>query len=909
MGAWWTPLFEAASGQEVLPNMLQAKRQKAETTKVASTRDSRQTREARREAKKDWAAAREVYGWGHLKTQLAALHLAELEEPKKARWLLQEALPGLEASLGLHKSTLKALRLLALLQPELIWLQKWKRSCEALLGPSHIDTIEMLDANLFRMNTAAAAAHQFLAEILLLQHAESALEAHSRRDRGSLPTEDLSLLLEAEQLFRGARDGSLDARLPRSTFGLTQTLLQLALFDRFDQRVAEAEALLREELKHQDLWTPDFFACQASLAFCLQLQGRDEEAQDLYGKVLPEYCRWADTRPKNWKVSALSLGASVVGAVSAAYNSACLDGDVTKLRWALEASQPDRRERLYRPAPAALPARRWLRRREAKTPRGISVGNERCQAWRRRGQLLGALAAASIGPVPMAAFRRLQLQRCVLLHISQVQRFPLPLDWSCCDLEGSSSRGREMTLAWLLFNCIRLIEDSKISAEKRAELYLRPKIDLATAKSRAEPIIAEVRQDGDAALARLAKRFDKAELSQDDLVIDVASAPWPKVEPKVAKSLDAAYENVRRFHAAQKKPTLCVETMPGVECRRIAVPIEAVGLYVPGGTAVLPSTAYMLAAPAKLAGCKEIVLATPPRADGSICPEVIYAAKRAGATKILKAGGAQAIAAMAFGTKSCPKVHKITGPGNQYVTAAKMMLQADDEAAVSIDMPAGPSEQLCIFDVTSDPSFVVADLLSQAEHGPDSQVVGVFVSPSGETQSYLSRLREEFEQQTSKLSRRDITKQALSKSFVIVVNSLDAAMSFSNGYGPEHLVVQTADPEAYLEKVVNAGSVFMGAFAPESCGDYASGTNHCLPTSGYARQFGGVSTDTLWRYLKYVTVQKLTPAGLKRVGPHVEVIADVEELEAHRNAVTIRLAKIGRELSWLDKLAALCRFC
>eukprot|EP00434_Breviolum_minutum_P004894 symbB.v1.2.004318.t1/scaffold188.1/size279614/7 len=448
---------------------------------------------------------------------------------------------------------------------------------------------------------------------------------------------------------------------------------------------------------------------------------------------------------------------------------------------------------------------------------------------------------------------------------------------------------------------IRLIDDSTLSTAQRAQLYLRPKIDLLTAKTRAEPIIAEVRQDGDAALAKLAKKFDGADLSQDNLVIDVASAPWPKVEPKVAASLDAAYENVRRFHSAQKKPTLCVETMPGVECRRIAVPIEAVGLYVPGGTAVLPSTAYMLATPAKLAGCKEIVLATPPRADGSICPEVVYAAKRAGATKILKAGGAQAIAAMAFGTKSCPKVHKITGPGNQYVTAAKMMLQANDEAAVSIDMPAGPSEQLCIFDSTSDPAFVVADLLSQAEHGPDSQVVGVFVNPSGDAHGYMGRLREEFEQQTSKLSRREITKQALSKSFVIVVKSLEDAMSFSNGYGPEHLVVQTENPEAYLEKVVNAGSVFM-----ESCGDYASGTNHCLPTSGYARQFGGVSTDT---YLKYVTVQKLTEAGLKRVGPHVEVIADVEELEAHRNAVTIRLAKIGRELSWLEKLGALCRFC
>eukprot|EP00438_Fugacium_kawagutii_P026003 Skav209474 [mRNA] locus=scaffold3498:338659:342312:- [translate_table: standard] len=246
--------------------------------------------------------------------------------------------------------------------------------------------------------------------------------------------------------------------------------------------------------------------------------------------------------------------------------------------------------------------------------------------------------------------------------------------------------------------CIRLIDDGKLSPAQRAELYLRPKIDLLTAKARAEPIIAEVRQEGDAALAKLAKRFDGAELSKessavDDLVIDVATAPWPKVEPKVAESLDAAYENVRRFHMAQERMGLA--RWHRSMCRRIAVPIEAVGLYVPGGTAVLPSTAYMLATPAKLAGCKEIVLATPPRADGSVCPEVIYAAKRAGATKILKAGGAQAIAAMAFGTKSCPKVHKITGPGNQYVTAAKMMLQANDEAAVSIDMPAGPSEQLC----------------------------------------------------------------------------------------------------------------------------------------------------------------------------------------------------------------------
>jgi len=455
---------------------------------------------------------------------------------------------------------------------------------------------------------------------------------------------------------------------------------------------------------------------------------------------------------------------------------------------------------------------------------------------------------------------------------------------------------------------IRLIEDRKISLETRASLYLRPKIDLSLAKSRVEPIIKEVRARKNKAVAEYAKQFDRATLAPEDLVIDVASTPWPKVDPKVAAALDTAYDNVRRFHEAQKKKQpLRVETMPGVECRRMAVPIEAVGLYVPGGTAVLPSTAYMLATPAKLAGCKEIVLATPPREDGSVVPEVVYAAKRAGATKILKAGGAQAIAALAFGTETCPKVHKITGPGNQYVTAAKMMLQANEEASVSIDMPAGPSEQLCIFDMTSDAAFVVADLLSQAEHGPDSQVVGVLVaSPGVDFRSYVGKLRVEFEEQTSKLNRAEITKQALSKSFVIVVETLEAALSFSNSYGPEHLCIQTANPEAYLEGVVNAGSVFVGPYAPESCGDYASGTNHCLPTSGYARQYGGVSTDT---YLKYITVQKLTPAGLKRVGPCVETIADVEELEAHRNAVTIRLKKIGRELSLFDKLGAMCTFC
>lgn len=326
---------------------------------------------------------------------------------------------------------------------------------------------------------------------------------------------------------------------------------------------------------------------------------------------------------------------------------------------------------------------------------------------------------------------------------------------------------------------------------------------------------------------------------------------------------------------------------------------------------MLPSTAYMLATPAQLAGCSEIVVATPPRPDGSICPEVLYAAKKAGATKLLKAGGAQAVAALAYGTASCPKVQKIIGPGNQYVTAAKMLVQGDVEAAVSIDMPAGPSEQLCIFDLESNPAFVVADLLSQAEHGPDSQVVGVLVAPPGQCwQRYALKLKMEFETQTEELSRRDITKEALSKSLVLVVESMEAAVAFSNGYAPEHLVVQTKDPEEYLKGVRNAGSVFLGAFAPESCGDYASGTNHCLPTSGYARQYGGVSIDT---YLKYITSQKLTPAGLKLIGPHVEVLADVEGLEAHRNAVRVRLLHLkkttvfGQVELLLARITSFCR--
>lgn len=340
------------------------------------------------------------------------------------------------------------------------------------------------------------------------------------------------------------------------------------------------------------------------------------------------------------------------------------------------------------------------------------------------------------------------------------------------------------------------------------------------------------------------------------------------------------------LHGLQVREPIKVATMKGIECRRVSRPIERVGIYVPGGTAVLPSTALMLGVPAQIAGCREVVLATPPRADGSICPEVLYAAKKCGVTKILKAGGAQAVAAMAYGTASCPKVDKICGPGNQFVTAAKMMLQNSGDAMVAIDMPAGPSEQLCIADRSSNPRFVVSDLLSQAEHGVDSQVVCVALHGFDE-----DRFRTELAEQVEALTRKDIVKVALSKSIYIRVNSVAEALAFTNAYAPEHLVIPVDDPEAFVDGIISAGSIFLGHYTPESVGDYASGTNHSLPTFGYARMYGGVSIDT---FVKYITVQRLTEQGLQAVGPHVEVMADVEGLSAHRNAVTVRLDTIGR---------------
>jgi histidinol dehydrogenase len=405
----------------------------------------------------------------------------------------------------------------------------------------------------------------------------------------------------------------------------------------------------------------------------------------------------------------------------------------------------------------------------------------------------------------------------------------------------------------------------------------RPKIDFQSVFETVSPIIEDVDADGDDALRRLTKKFDNATLT--DVCIPVPDED-PVLDDDLKAAIDQAYTNIFAFHRPQLGITLEIETMPGVVCRRVSRPIERVGLYVPGGTAILPSSALMLGIPAQIAGCREIVLATPPRPDGSIAPEIIYIARKCGVTHILKAGGAQAVAAMALGTETVPKVDKILGPGNQYVTAAKMLLQ-NTEAMVAIDMPAGPSEVLVIADSTAIPAFVAADLLSQAEHGVDSQVVLVAVDGFD-----VTALESELEKQLQSLPRAEIARKALSKSYTLFVENTHAAVSFSNHYAPEHLIIQTVDAEALVDSVVNAGSVFVGNWTPESVGDYASGTNHTLPTYGYARMYSGVSVDS---FIRRMTVQQLSEAGLRLLGPHVVRLAQAEELDAHANAVTIRL--------------------
>ncbi|WFC99745.1 trifunctional histidinol dehydrogenase [Malassezia yamatoensis] len=454
---------------------------------------------------------------------------------------------------------------------------------------------------------------------------------------------------------------------------------------------------------------------------------------------------------------------------------------------------------------------------------------------------------------------------------------------------------------------------SETSAEKQVELLKRPGIRTNEVLERVRPILSAVKSRGDAALREYTSQLDRVQLSSNvRLPPFQTDANRAEMDVSVRQAIDVAYGNILRFHQAQGhvaaevappanapssqwvphaglREVMEIETMPGVVCTRFPRAIERVGIYVPGGSAVLPSTALMLGVPAQVAGCKTIVLATPPRADGSIAPEVLYVADKVGVSCIVCAGGAQAVAAMAYGTETVPKVDKIAGPGNQYVTAAKMVVQNEVDALVSIDMPAGPSEVLVVADEHAQPSFVASDLLSQAEHGPDSQVVLVGINLSSDK---LAAIEEAVETQARALPRVDVVRQAIDKSVTVLVANREEAIQWSNRYAPEHLILQCQDAEQLVPLVDNAGSVFVGAWSPESCGDYASGTNHTLPTYGYARQYSGVSTST---FQKHITAQKLDEAGLLKLGPHVVKLAECEGLEAHANAVRVRLQYLAEE--------------
>ena len=394
-------------------------------------------------------------------------------------------------------------------------------------------------------------------------------------------------------------------------------------------------------------------------------------------------------------------------------------------------------------------------------------------------------------------------------------------------------------------------------------------------------IIAQVRERGDEALREYASRFDGVELND----IRVSEAEIAEAEQRVDEALKQAIAvaagNIERFHAAQTMQPVEVSTMPGVECVQRAVPITNVGLYIPGGNSPLFSTVLMLAVPARLAGCKHIVMCTPPGKDGKVNAAILYAARLAGVTEIYKVGGAQAVAAMAYGTQSIPRVSKIFGPGNRFVMEAKMQVS---RSAVAIDMPAGPSEVMIIADQDADAEFVASDFLSQAEHGPDSQSILLTTS-----ESLAERLPGVIDDSLNRLPRREMMLRSLSHSHVIVLRDYDEIMRFANEYAPEHLIINTIDAERLAERVENAGSVFIGPYSPESAGDYASGTNHTLPTSGYAKAYSGVNLDS---FIKKITFQRLSPEGLRSIGSTIEIMAENEDLMAHRMAVTVRLKKM-----------------
>lgn len=393
-----------------------------------------------------------------------------------------------------------------------------------------------------------------------------------------------------------------------------------------------------------------------------------------------------------------------------------------------------------------------------------------------------------------------------------------------------------------------------------------------------KPIMKKVERQGDKALRKFALEYDHVEITNLMVSREEIKASYDLVDEDLKAAILTAKKNIETFHEAQVTPDLVIETMPGVTCMRKSKAIQKVGLYIPGGTAPLFSTVLMLGIPANIAGCEEIVLCTPPNKEGSIHPAILYTANLVGIDKIIKAGGAQAIAAMAYGTESVPKVDKIFGPGNQYVTAAK---QRAAKRGVAIDMPAGPSEVLVYADESAIPEFVAADLLSQAEHGVDSQVVLVASS-----EKLAKKVLKEIEHQLAKIPRKEIAQKSLSNSVAVVMSNPDKAIDLINDYAPEHLILAVKEEEDVVNRIHNAGSVFIGNFTPESAGDYASGTNHTLPTYGFAKTYSGVSLDS---FVKKITYQKITKEGIQTLGPTVELMAENELLQAHKNAVTIRL--------------------
>jgi histidinol dehydrogenase len=412
-----------------------------------------------------------------------------------------------------------------------------------------------------------------------------------------------------------------------------------------------------------------------------------------------------------------------------------------------------------------------------------------------------------------------------------------------------------------------------------SELLSRPMMNTQHLERVVSEVIEAVKINGDEALRDFTLKFDQVALNDLEVNAKEIESAVAQVAPDLKKAIQTAHHNISTFHRKQTMAIEVIETMPGVQCWRKSVPIEKVGLYIPGGTAPLFSTILMLGVPAKIAGCQEIVLCTPPQKDGTIHPAILFTAHLVGINRIFKVGGAQAIAAMAFGTATIPATYKIFGPGNQYVTTAKQLVNKE---GIAIDMPAGPSEVLVCADHTANPAFVAADLLSQAEHGVDSQVVLIAFDDQ-----FVKAVEKEIEQQLQVLPRKEMASKALANSVAVILKNRIDAQAIINTYAPEHLILAVEEVERFAEGIINAGSVFLGNYTPESVGDYASGTNHTLPTNGFARAYSGVSLDS---FVKKITYQKLSKEGLANIAATVEAMASAEQLEAHRNAVAIRLA-------------------